>query len=128
VCVSTRFGDWWLRLFGVFPEEDFESGSVFGLIIGDPDPGTPSWDRVVPVCNTDLSLPTPPHTASGQARRQGVVPSACDGGLSVEGPVPASGGLAAARVRAQQNQGEHHLGVLGKLSDSHAQSVCLLCP
>ena len=110
--VSTRAADWWLRLFGVFPVEDFESGSVFGLIIGDPDPLTPSRDRVVPVCNPDVSLPTPPHTASGQARRQGVVPSACDCGLSAAGPVPASGGLAADRVRAQENQGDNHLGVL----------------
>jgi hypothetical protein len=65
---STRAADWWLRLFGVFPVEDFESGSVFGLIIGDPDPVTLPRNRVVPVCNPDLSLPTPPHTASGQAR------------------------------------------------------------
>jgi hypothetical protein len=45
------------------PVEDFESGSVFGLILGDPDLVTPSRDRVVPVCNPDLSLPTSPHTA-----------------------------------------------------------------
>ena len=54
VCVSTRAGEWWLRLLGVFPVCDSESGSVFGLITGDPDPGTPSRDRVVPVCNSDL--------------------------------------------------------------------------
>ena len=27
-----------------------------------------SRDRLVPACNTDLSLPTPPHTTSGQER------------------------------------------------------------
>ena len=27
-----------------------------------------SRDRLVPVCNTDLPLPTPPHTASGPER------------------------------------------------------------
>jgi hypothetical protein len=34
-----------------------------------------SRDRVVPVCNTDWSLPTPPHTAAGQERMSPPVPS-----------------------------------------------------
>src|SRR5262249_23507707 len=41
VCLDSAC-DWWLRLLGVFPVWDFEPGSVFGLITGDPDPGTPS--------------------------------------------------------------------------------------
>ena len=36
-----------------FPVEDSESGSVCGPITGDPDPGTLSPSRVVPVCNRD---------------------------------------------------------------------------
>ena len=43
-----------VRLPGVFPVSDSESGSVFGPITGDPDPRTPSRARVVPVCNSDL--------------------------------------------------------------------------
>jgi hypothetical protein len=39
VCVGSAL-QWWLRLFRVFPVCDRESGSVFGLIIGDLDPGT----------------------------------------------------------------------------------------
>src|SRR4051795_8651970 len=54
VCVSTRLLRWWLRLLGVFPACDSESGSVFGPILGDPDPVTPSRQRVVPVCNSDF--------------------------------------------------------------------------
>src|SRR5262249_34856860 len=38
----------------VFPVSDSGPGSVFGLITGDPDPATPSRERVVPVCNRDL--------------------------------------------------------------------------
>src|SRR5205807_7283417 len=68
VCLDSAL-QWWPRLLGVFPVWDSEPGSVFGLLTGDPDPGTPSRDRVVPVCNGDLSLPPPPHTASGRARR-----------------------------------------------------------
>src|SRR5262249_54738008 len=45
--------DWWLRLLGVFPGCDLESGRVFGLITGDPAPGIPPRKRVGPVCNTD---------------------------------------------------------------------------
>src|ERR1700675_2376254 len=69
VCLDSALR-WWLRLFEVFPVWDSEPGSVFGLITGDPDPVNLFQDRVVPVCNPDVSLPTPPHTASGQARRQ----------------------------------------------------------
>jgi hypothetical protein len=36
------------------PLEDFEPGSVFGPVTGDPDPVTPSRGRGVPVCNRDL--------------------------------------------------------------------------
>src|SRR5262249_27579845 len=53
VCLDSAC-DWWLRLLGVFPVWDFEPRSVFGPITGDPDPGTPSRERVVPVCNRDL--------------------------------------------------------------------------
>jgi hypothetical protein len=53
VCLDSAC-DWWHRLLGVFPACDFEPGSVFGLITGDPDPVTPCRKRVVPVCNTDL--------------------------------------------------------------------------
>ena len=44
-----------VRLLRVFPVEDFEPGSVFGPIAGDRDPVTRSRDRVVPVCNRDLT-------------------------------------------------------------------------
>src|SRR6516162_5719999 len=67
VCLDSAC-DWWHGLQGVFPVGDSESGSVFGLIIGDPDPVTPCRKRVVPVCTTNLSLPPPPHTALWQAR------------------------------------------------------------
>ena len=53
MCLDSAL-QWWLRLLRVFPVSDSESGSVFGLIIGDPDPVIPSRERVVPVCNRDL--------------------------------------------------------------------------
>src|SRR5262245_3411105 len=53
VCLGSAL-QWWFRLLGVFPVCDSEPGSVFGPITGDPDPVTPSRDRVVPVCNRDL--------------------------------------------------------------------------
>ena len=53
VCLDSAL-QWWFRLLRVFPVCDCESGSVFGLIIGDRDPVTPSRHRVVPVCNSDL--------------------------------------------------------------------------
>src|SRR5262249_59827857 len=53
VCLDSAL-QWWLRLLQVFPVCDCESGSVFGLIIGDRDPVTPSRHLVVPVCNSDL--------------------------------------------------------------------------
>src|SRR4051812_8787074 len=69
---------WWLGLLRVFPVCNSEPGSVFGLITGDPDPGTLSRERVVPVCNTDLPLPTPPHTASAPARRSPLLSSCAE--------------------------------------------------
>jgi hypothetical protein len=53
VCLGSAL-QWWRRLEGVFPVSDFELGSVFGLITGDPDPVTSSRERVVPACNRDL--------------------------------------------------------------------------
>jgi hypothetical protein len=53
VCLDSALY-WWRGLLGVFPVCDSESGSVFGLITGDPGPGTPPRDRVVPVCNSEL--------------------------------------------------------------------------
>src|SRR5262249_19729483 len=69
VCLDSAC-DWWHRLQGVFPACDSEPGSVFGVIIGDPDPVTPCRKRVVPVCNTDLSL----LTAASPAPRLGAGP------------------------------------------------------
>jgi hypothetical protein len=60
---------WWHRLIRVFPVGDSEPGSAFGPITGDPLSVTSSRERVVPVCNRDLLLPTPPHTASALARQ-----------------------------------------------------------
>ena len=54
MCVLTRRFNGGLDSFESSPYADSESGSVFGLITGDPDPVTPSRDRVVPVCNRDL--------------------------------------------------------------------------
>src|SRR5262245_25301611 len=53
VCLDSVL-QWWFRLLQVFPVEDSEPGSVFGLITGDPDPVPPSRDRAVPVCNSEL--------------------------------------------------------------------------
>jgi hypothetical protein len=64
VCVSSRcFNDGSDSL--VFSVEDTELVSIFRLITGDtPIRADTSRARVVPVCNTDLALPTTPHTAS----------------------------------------------------------------
>ena len=80
VCLGSAL-QWWFRLLGVFPVWDSEPGSVFGPITGDPDPATPSRERVVPVCNRDL-IPAdspahglgarPPIPAPGRSR--GVLP------------------------------------------------------
>src|SRR5215472_13633029 len=53
VCLDSVL-QWWHRLLRVFPVCDSEPGSAFGPITGDPDPVTPSRERVVPVCNRDL--------------------------------------------------------------------------
>src|SRR5881275_705174 len=61
VCLDSAL-QWWRRLLRVFPACDSEPGSVFGLITGDPDPVTPSRDRVVPVCNSDfITAASPAH-------------------------------------------------------------------
>jgi len=74
VCFDSAL-QWWRRLLRVFPACDPEPGSVFGLITGDPDPGTPSRPRVAPVCNRDLIPADSPHTASGLARRSPLLSS-----------------------------------------------------
>ena len=75
VCVLTRALQWWLRLLGVFPVSDSEPGSVVGPITGDPDPVTPSRDRVVPVCNRDLiPADSPAHCLGRTASQTGQWP------------------------------------------------------
>src|SRR5262249_42324965 len=66
VCLDSAL-HWWLRRLRVFPVWDSESGSVFGLITGDPLPVTPSRSAWFPFATVscDWSLPPPPHTASG---------------------------------------------------------------
>src|ERR1700724_2517095 len=83
VCVLT------LRFHG--GADSFESSPFSTLIRGafsasslvSPIRADTSRDRVVPVCNTDLSLPTPPHTASGQERISPVPSLATRGPLSL---------------------------------------------
>ena len=69
VCVLTR------RFTGGFdsgessPFATLSRGAFSASSLVTPIHADTSRDRLVPACNTDLSLPTPPHTASGQERR-----------------------------------------------------------
>ena len=92
VCLDS-VRQWWLRLLRVFPVCDSEPGSVFGLIIGDPDPVTPSRIAWFPFATVtcDSSLPPPPHTALVDRGRT----------ASQTGQWPWQG-----RLRAEENQAE----------------------
>src|SRR4051794_5157520 len=68
VCVLTRRFTGGFDSFESSPFATLSRGAFSASSLVTPIRADTSRDRVVPVCNTDLSLPTPPHTASGQER------------------------------------------------------------
>jgi hypothetical protein len=68
VCVSTRRFRGGLDFLESSPFATLSRGAFSASSLVTPIRADTSRDRVVPVCNTDFSLPTPPHTASGQER------------------------------------------------------------
>src|SRR3954454_930906 len=68
VCVLTRRFTGGLDSFESSPFATLSRGAFSAPSLVTPINADTTRDRVVPVCNTDLPLPTPPHTASGQQR------------------------------------------------------------
>src|SRR6266536_1591984 len=68
VCVLTRRFTGGLDSLESSPFATLSRGAFSASSLVTPTRADTSRDRVVPVCNTDSSLPTPPHTASGQER------------------------------------------------------------
>src|SRR5262249_61624093 len=62
-CVSTRRFNGGLDSFESSPYQTLSRGAFSASSLVTPICADTSRNRVVPVCNTDLSLPTPPHTA-----------------------------------------------------------------
>src|SRR6516165_10090325 len=98
--------DWWLDSFESSPYVTLSRGAFSASSLVTPIGAEASRDRVVPVCNTDWSLPTPPHTASGRPADRALSTPACNYGQSAARPTRASRVLAGERVRAEENQGE----------------------
>jgi hypothetical protein len=63
VCVPTRRFNGGSDSFESSPYQTLSWGMFSASSLVTPIRADTSRDRVVPVCNTDLSLPTPPHTA-----------------------------------------------------------------
>src|ERR1700730_5315893 len=68
VCVLTRRFNGGADSFESSPFATLSRGAFSASSLVTPICADTSRDRVVPVCNTDLSLPPPPHTASRHAR------------------------------------------------------------
>src|SRR5262249_54077292 len=90
-CVSTRRFNGGLDSFESSPYQTLSRGAFSASSLVTPIRADTSRDRVVPVCNTDLSLPTPPHTALVDRGRT----------ASQTGPWPWQ-----ARLRAQEAQAD----------------------
>src|SRR5262245_61777911 len=75
VCVSTRRFNGGADSCESSPFATLSRGAFSASSLVTPTRADTSRDRVVPVCNTDLPLPTPPHTASAPARRSPLLSS-----------------------------------------------------
>jgi hypothetical protein len=98
VCVLTRRFTGGLDSCESSPFATLSRGAFSAPSLVTPIRADTSRDRVVPVCNTDLSLPTPPHTAS------------------VEQPVRQGSGSGRRECAPRRTREKDHLGALGKPS------------
>jgi hypothetical protein len=101
VCVSTRRFNGGLDSGESSPFATLSRGAFSASSLVTPIRPDSSRDRVVPVCNTDLSLPTPPHTALVDRGRT----------ASRTGQWPCRSACAPRRIRQTD-----YLGALGKLA------------